>query len=78
MNNKKTRLRKKKTETKKIRQSKPVKFNVESHPTITPHLFLMNYIDKLQTKINRLLKENIYLRKENAYLRGCLKRFDIV
>ena len=68
MDNAKTRLTTQKTETKKIRQSKPFKSNVESHPTITLRLFVMKYIDELQTEINKLSNENAHLRKENAYL----------
>ena len=58
MNNINTRLITKKTETKKNRPSKPFKSNLESHTTTNPRVFLMNYIDELLTKINRLSKEN--------------------
>ena len=52
MNNRNTILITKKTETKKIRQSKPFKSNLESHTTTNPRVFIINCIDELLTKIN--------------------------
>ena len=45
-------------------QQKSFKSNIELHPTITPSMFVNNYIEELQEEVNGLSLENEYLQEE--------------
>ena len=49
---------------------KSFKSNVELHPSITPGVFINNYIEELQEDITRLSEENYRLKDENVYLQS--------
>jgi hypothetical protein len=66
MNNRQPREIGQTTETEVIQNHEPRKLNstVTLHPKITYGAFVMNYIDELQTEINKLSKENVYLQSD--------------
>ncbi len=51
-------------------KKKSFKSNVELHPSITPGIFINNYIEELQEDITRLSEENYKLQEENVYLQS--------
>ena len=64
MNNRQATEISKKTETEAIKGANQFNSNVKLHPNVTYGAFVMNYIEELQTEINRLSKENVYLQSD--------------